>query len=925
MTTISRIRSIRAATLMSLVLGPTVTGSAQAQVVDAGPTITTGVEVTLPSFLNNGSISNTAIGNAAVYGDGSGTLVDFTNNGLIRSLINAPAVSLRVDSDQNAVENTFLNSSTGVIRSIGVGIDLQGEIGTFVNEGTVASTFRAIEHSGFIGRFVNSGHLSSAERDAIQLGRIGQFRNEADGEIIGRDDAVIIFSAGIIENAGRVSGGNNGLEIGSVDVFRNLAGGWIDGRDQEAVLIEDDVSRFENAGLLQSLSSSAVRVLYDVQTFTNSGVIRSLNVIDDADDAQPEAYAVSARQLGAFSNSGTIEGQSFGVGADVIDSFLNTGTIAAFDRAVRSRLGMDRFENRGLIETTDGRAVFVTGHILDGNNSGTIRTRGDFALFSGSDADSDTAGFVNSGLIEANGIGALFFGRTGTISNSGQIIGAQSAGLATFGARAVINTGLISTDGLLERSGGLTILGTVDRVDNSGTIQSLGRSGGAGLLVANGQTFRLDNSGRIIGPTGILIDTENPFDGATIHNSGLISGLDGVAIAFGPDGTDRLILADGSRILGNVLFGGGEDALDVSAYGGNALLRVEGLETLSGGDRVVFRNAVAGTDFEDINVVALDGFTLAGRETSAMVLQFATSVADQIMAGARSAPPGYALSYAPATDPILAVTGQQLTGPRIWGSAITGGRWAEHGTDSAYHAGLAAGAISQLDARTEIGVAAAYLSGDARSGEDRLQTDAVMAAVHGRYDLGGVAFDAALVAGYGSHQGERSVAAFDGADIASAAFDGYILAPSLGAMVPVLDTGSMTVNLRGEARYVASTISGFAETGSAAAVAVGEQASALGDARLGIEARLVQGDLVMTGRVGAYAQTSLGASTIAISHLGDVETRTLPQGSETGTYAGLGASADLGGDVRVNGAIDVSSALAGLVSASGRIGLEGRF
>jgi fibronectin-binding autotransporter adhesin len=264
---------------------------------------------------------------------------------------------------------------------------------------------------------------------------------------------------------------------------------------------------------------------------------------------------------GTVGNSGLIRGAITGVYINgAAGSVTNSGTIEAATTG----------NNSNAVILIDGGYIYNTGVISDAGHG-----IGDFAIQIGLNAAGDIVnGHSGStaGLIEAYHI-AIITGAAGgpsTVLNFGTIETTGTYNAISFrDGGAIINEagGLIT--GL---SGGIVVTGAAGTVENYGTIEG---SGNAGSGVYLGDGGGVNNNATIAGATnGVLLNGNN---GASLTNSGIISGNIGILVSASDTGTNNVV--NDATIVG---------------YGGTALQFAGGTDTLVIDPSAVFFGSVVG-------------------------------------------------------------------------------------------------------------------------------------------------------------------------------------------------------------------------------------------------------------------------------------------------------------------------------------------
>ncbi len=280
-------------------------------------------------------------------------------------------------------------------------------------------------------------------------------------------------------------------------------------------------------------------------TITNNGSLVSNGGVGNhgIDTADLPGFTPSI----TVNNTGSITGAS-AIRANNTLTLTNSGLLSGIgvaDAAVYAR-------NGGTITNNTGGSIsgLVHGVISDSltgnlllNNSGTIASNnGDGVRIVGTATVNNFAGSITGSV---NG---LIVGNNAQILNNATITGGTLDGISAGSGLTLTNSGIIQTtgdDGVSAGSGAL--------ISNSGLIQG---SFGTFLFAGNST---VTNSGTIRGnlATAILVGFGT---GVTINNSALITSPTN---AFsGNLGNDVLNLAAGSRLVGNVLGGGGTDTIN---------------------------------------------------------------------------------------------------------------------------------------------------------------------------------------------------------------------------------------------------------------------------------------------------------------------------------------------------------------------------
>ncbi len=271
-------------------------------------------------------------------------------------------------------------------------------------------------------------------------------------------------------------------------------------------------------------------------------------------------YGVLARNAsGSVSNAGVIAAGYDGVSLDAGGSVTNAagGSIFGAHIGVYTGNGVGVVANSGVISARTGDAVSLySGGTLSNTASGQL-----LGGYSGVYEGGRGASVQNAGLISGPEFGVYIAGTSGLV-NSGTIAGGIDGVIAVAPGAVVINTGII-------------------------------KGNSAGVRLGRGDT--LTSSGSITGGTGVLVKGA----GASVVDTGLIAGSDGVAVQF-EGGASSLTLGPGAVIQGGIdgggtdsnisLTGSGALSSDISNFGASSILNVA-----SGANWTASGNWVVGT------------------------------------------------------------------------------------------------------------------------------------------------------------------------------------------------------------------------------------------------------------------------------------------------------------------------------------------
>jgi len=366
-----------------------------------------------------------------------------------------------------------------------------------------------------------------------------------------------------------------------------------DNRNNLAITVESGAQIVRTDGRPVQLEGSN-------QSINNQGLIESGD--DDAIRGKGANLTID--------NSGTIRGGDRGIRLqDDADNFTlinrENGKIFAENQAVRldndAELENVNITNYGLIESTDGRAIQTRGpggtvinhgtlrggeEVVEAREDFTLENRGTIAL-NGLSWDAATQTWTNAGANDDQD-GVQF--ASGTADNHGVILGTDDGIDLDEGRVHNHATGVIVSTGTASDSmdGGSGI----DVDESFEPTQGEVRAAGPLTIV---------NEGYIEGVRAIGTNEASTSE-ITVENSGTLNGRSGTAIQFAPNqGNSSLRLSGNSEIMGDVIFGSGDDMLIVDALTSTSGMLSSGIFDGGLGNNSVFFN-----EFSLSNILSFD-------------------------------------------------------------------------------------------------------------------------------------------------------------------------------------------------------------------------------------------------------------------------------------------------------------------------------
>jgi len=815
--------------------------------------------------------------------------------------------------------------STGDIETAGITL---GTGDALTNNGTITRP---------IGAPVNYGGI----------GTISVIHNTQTGTISGNATPAINIGGNLtrFENNGLIaSDGTEGLVVfGTLGSFLNT--GTMSNVNDRTVAVYGFVDSFANSGTITGASTGnngeTVRIAKGVGKFVNTGTIVNTNSLGPAAQGHGVSLDISLATggaVGSFENRGNISsdlsvpnGNGSGVifqgviSAYQVGSFVNSGTITGIAYGVNSMGGFGSFTNArgGVINGSLYSGVWADHSVGRFSNAGSISGRS-----AGVTIDGDVGTFSNSGTISSERTGIYISGDTGTFSNSGQISGSHTGFVSDGFVSNFSNSGTIQGDTFGVRLSGF---GTAL---NSGSI--VGTSTYGVRIDQPGGTFT--NSGVINGADAAIAYALGSSGANTLINSGTLIGTNGVAVDFGrgSDGDDTLRLLTGSRIEGDIRFGGGHDVLDVSGFTGNAVLRATGFDVLLTGDNLFYYNPAD----DQIAIIDKTGITapgtVVGRDVS---LDLHNVVASQLSSlGTRAAQDEAVSNYAPipaqsAAAQAIGANADRDPSRAVWSSLIGGGSRDDTPVAiSNLFGGIVAGSHARINDNTTLGILGSYVAGnlDINNGGHSVRTNTGVLGVYGRSELGIVDLDYALLGGLNGHHSERHIVNLGRDETALADYGSWFVSPSVGLAVPVLTTSNGELRVASRLSYVGGRVEGYDEAGSNVNLSVGSQQIGVVDARFGLDGTIWSPasaglEVTFTANAGLFVQSNLGGTATPVSFLGQTQEVAAAGTTTYGIYAGMALSVMLSNTLKLNTSLDGQSSNDGLLTGTVTAGLSASF
>ncbi|MCG7504043.1 hypothetical protein L4923_03330 [Mesorhizobium sp. IRAMC:0171] len=477
-------------------------------------TSTNALDATIASVVNNaGTLSNsgTVTGTLEVN---NGTV---TNNAIGR-IQGAVTVNGGELINNNLINSTVTVNNGGKITNSAVVVGL-----TTVNDGGILNNNSGSHLDGGLVNFGTSVNVAGGSIAGV-INNAGTFTNS--GTVAG----AATISGGTITNTGQITG------VTTVDAggtLNNYAGGRLDGG-----LINSGVS-------VNAADGSVANVVNNAGTFTNSGTVAAATVNGGTlSNLNLISGTLTVNNGGAATNTGTISGLATvntggtlnNAGGQFDGGLVNSGMVTGAVTATRSTI-TNQAAGRMLDSVTVNGGEFVNFGTVEAdvrNLAGVFQNSGTIA---GTFANSDRAYVQGSVKGDISNKSGASFNLTGSLQASSGFVNEgtlASAGYNTIGGLQFFTN---SSGGKLTIRDGLTISSAQTRFEQGSVIDMIGNGTSDSLTVngnlqSQGATYNID-----------LIGVDQRVTADKIVVNGNLTGTGNLNFTVGGD------LANGQRVL----------------------------------------------------------------------------------------------------------------------------------------------------------------------------------------------------------------------------------------------------------------------------------------------------------------------------------------------------------------------------------------